>query len=474
MAQQITAKKLAKNMIVSVAAQAVTLLVSFILYLVVPRYVSEYTYSYWQMYMLYIAYVGVLHFGLLDGLVLRYGAYDYNELDRSRIRSQFMMLLSMLSCFGALLGVTSIFVFEGERRFVFLLVAVGIVTKNLATYNSYIFQITNRIERYAAVTIVQRGLYGLISVALLLGKVDYFVWYCVADIAGDLLGFALGVLFNRAQVYFGRGIPRREFMEETKANLSAGILLMLANWSSVLLIGSARMITEWRWGELVFGKVSFAFSLTNVFLTFVTAVSVVLFPSLKRLDREKLPEMYGNIRKAISLFMCFALVMFFPGSYIVEKWIPAYAVSLQYLAILVPIVVFSSKVNLLTNNYLKVYRKEKSMLLVNLVSVALGAGLFFASAYLFDDLNILLYSVVVAIVFNSVLSEIVVMKLIGKRFYFSIFLEVAMAAGFIAIAVLLPLWWGMLAYFFLFLVYCALHYKTIAALLRKFRARRAA
>ena len=54
------------------------------------------------------------------------------------------------------------------------------------------------------------------------------------------------------------------------------------------------------------------------------------------------------------------------------------------------------------------------------------------------------------------------MKLIGKRFYLSIFLEVAMAAGFIAIAVLLPLWWGMLAYFLLFLVYCALHYKTIA------------
>ena len=63
-----------------------------------------------------------------------------------------------------------------------------------------------------------------------------------------------------------------------------------------------------------------------------------------------------------------------PGQLYREKWIPAYAVSLQYLAILVPIVVFSSKVNLLTNNYLKVYRKEKSMLLVNLVSVALGRG----------------------------------------------------------------------------------------------------
>ena len=87
MAQQITAKKLAKNMAVSIAAQAVSVLVSFVMSLVVPSLVSEYTYAYWQMYMLYVGYVGVLHFGLLDGLVLRYGAYDYGELDKARIRS---------------------------------------------------------------------------------------------------------------------------------------------------------------------------------------------------------------------------------------------------------------------------------------------------------------------------------------------------------------------------------------------------
>lgn len=475
MGQQITAKKLAKNMAVSIAAQAVSLLVSFVMYLVVPSLVNEYTYAYWQMYMLYVSYVGVLHFGLLDGLVLRYGAYDYGELDKARIRSQFMLLLAMLSVFAVLLGVTSLFVFEGERRYVFLLVAVAIVTKNLATYNSYIFQITNRIERYAAVTIAQKGFFGLLSVLLLIFGVDNFVYYCLADIAGDLFGFALGVIFNRGQVYFGRTLKRADFLGETKSNLSAGFILLLANWSSVLLIGSARMITEWRWGELTFGKVSFAFSLANVFLTFVTAVSVVLFPSLKRLEEDKLPDMYAGIRRAISLLMFFVLLFFFPGRWIVENWIEKYAVSLEYLAILLPFVVFSSKVNLLTNNYLKVYRKEKAMLLVNVISVAVGAGLFALSAYVFDDLNLLLYCVVFTIMLNSVLSEAVVMRLIKRRFVLSILLEIVMAAAFIAIAVLLPLWWGMLAYFGVFVLYCIFNYKAIKSLAAKlFRRRRAA
>ena len=58
------------------------------------------------------------------------------------------------------------------------------------------------------------------------------------------------------------------------------MIWLLANWSALLLIGSARMNIEWRWGELVFGHVAFAFSRTNICMTFVTAVGIVLFTSL--------------------------------------------------------------------------------------------------------------------------------------------------------------------------------------------------
>lgn len=467
MGRQISTKKFAANVVVSVIAQIISLAVSFLLNLVIPKFIDEYAYSYWQMYVLYVGYVGVLHFGLLDGLVLRYGAYDYDELDRARIRSQFKFLLFTTAALALLMAAFSVIVLRDVDRTVFVLVAAGIVLKNLSTYNSYIFQITNRINQYAIVTIAQRATYGIMAVVLLLCRVGDFYWYCLADLCGDCVGIAIGVVFNRGGVYFGKSLALRGAAAEYGQNVGAGVILLLANWSSILLIGSARMITEWHWGELVFGKVSFAFSLTNVFLTFVTAVSVVLFPSLKRIEGDRLPQMYTDIRRLLSPLLFFAMLFFFPGRWIVEKWIPNYAVSLEYLAILLPIIIFSSKVSLLTNNYLKVYRKEKSMLAVNLFSVAVGFGLSALCAYVFDNLTALLCCVVGVIMLNSILSEIVVMRVIRVKIVLDFFYEAALTVGFILVASLLSLWWGFLAYLGLYIVYCLLNRKAIAGLMGK-------
>lgn len=467
MGKQISTKKFTSNIVLSIAAQVVSLAVSFIMGLIVPKYISDYSYAYWQMYVMYSGYVGVLHFGLLDGLVLRYGSYDYDELEKKRIRSQFQFLLVITSAVALCLGAVSIGFMQEQESIVFLLVAVSIILKNITTFNSDIFQITNRINRYVIVIIAQRVVYGLIVALLLIFRVDDFYWYCIADILGDCIGIIIGIAFNRGSLYLGKSISFKEAFSEFRLNLSSGIILMLANWSSMLLVGSARMIIEWHWGELVFGKVSFAFSLTNIFLTFVTAISVVLFPSLKRIEGEKLPQMYKAIRELISPLLFLALILYFPGSWIVEMWLPNYAVSLEYLAILLPIIIFSSKVSLLTNNYLKVYRKEKSMLIVNLISVAVGFGLFALCAYVFDHLIALLVCVVFVMMLNSVLSEIVVMRVIRVRIVKEFIYEAVLTVGFILIASYLDLLWGFLAYLGLYLVYCACNFKTIAALCKK-------
>jgi O-antigen/teichoic acid export membrane protein len=82
MPNQITGKSVAKNISLSVLVQAISLIVSFVLNLIVPKFIDEYQYSYWQTFLLYAQYVGILHFGLLDGIVLRYSQYDYDELDK--------------------------------------------------------------------------------------------------------------------------------------------------------------------------------------------------------------------------------------------------------------------------------------------------------------------------------------------------------------------------------------------------------
>ena len=148
MAQNITSKKFAKNVIYSILAQIISLAVSFVLTLIVPKFIDEYQYSYWQTYVLYVGYVGVLHFGLLDGLVLRYSKFDYEELDKPRLRSQFIILLIFTGIITIAAASISLSVLDYPDKIIFALVAVGIITKNIVTYSSYMFQITNRISKY--------------------------------------------------------------------------------------------------------------------------------------------------------------------------------------------------------------------------------------------------------------------------------------------------------------------------------------
>ncbi len=466
MAKSITGRKFAANVVMSIAAQIVSLAVSFVLTLVLPRFIDKIQYAYWQTYVLYVGYVGVLHFGLLDGLVLRYSKYDYEELDKARLRSQFATLLIFTSAVTVITGAVSLLALGGTNKLIFSLVAIGIVTKNLVTYSSYMLQITNRINKYVILTIVQRLTYGVVVSVLLILRVTDFFWYCLADLCGDAVGIVIGVSFNRG-LYLGKMIKPSEAFKEIKVNVASGIILMLANWSAMLMIGSAKMIIQWRWDEYTFSDVSFSFSVSNVFLVFVTAISVVLFPSLKRVDQSKLPEMYKSIRSALSPFLFFIMLLYFPGCWILDKWIPKYSESLIYLGILLPIIIYSSKVSLLTNNYLKVYRKEKYMLIVNAISIAVGIALFALCAYAFDRLIALIASVVFVIMLNSVLAEIFVSRIIRVNLVKHYIIEAVMTVAFILCASLLPRWWGCLAYFGAYAVYAAVNYKAIAALFKR-------
>ena len=139
MSEAITTKRFAKNVIFSIIAQIVSMAVSFILALIVPKFINEYQYSYWQMYVLYVGYVGVLHFGLLDGIVLRYSKYDYEELDKARLRSQFLILLIFTSAISAIGITVSLLALGAPHEIIFLLVCVGIVTKNIVISNKILY-----------------------------------------------------------------------------------------------------------------------------------------------------------------------------------------------------------------------------------------------------------------------------------------------------------------------------------------------
>ena len=114
-----------KNILASVSVQALSLLISLLSGFLIPKFIDEYQYAYREIYMLYSTYVGLLHFGLLDGLMLRYAAYDYEGLDKARIRSQFRILLASTGLLS-LLGIACACLFlSGVWQSIVIFLSIG-------------------------------------------------------------------------------------------------------------------------------------------------------------------------------------------------------------------------------------------------------------------------------------------------------------------------------------------------------------
>lgn len=440
-----TKKSIVEKIGISIIAQIISLFISFILNLIVPKYISTYSYSYWQTYLLYVSYVGLLQFGLLDGILLRYSQYDYYQLDKSILRSQYKILLGLNVLSALVFIIIAIILKQPVGSTILVLVGIGVITKNGFYYTLYIFQMTNRIKNYAILTIMQRLAYGVTAIILLIFRIDNFVWFCIADLIGDCVGIGVGIVTNK-DLYLGKFSEYNKTIQDLKINISAGIKLMIANWSATMIVGFAKTIIQWSWSVEIFGKISFSFSLTNLFLSFVTATAIVLFPTLKRMDESNLPQFYTEVRALVSPFLLAIMMLYFPGCWILTKWLPKYTDSLVYLGLLLPMILFSSRITLLTDNYMKAYRKEKKLLFINIFSIIIALIGFTFFALYQNSVDGLIVWVVISIMIRSIMSEYIVCQLIRKKFVKETVFEMLLAVIFMICARFFSLTDGLILY----------------------------
>ena len=61
----------------------------------VPKFLGIDDYAYVKIFTFYITYVGISHLGLIDGIYIKYGSFEYDELPREKIRGYAKVLLVM-------------------------------------------------------------------------------------------------------------------------------------------------------------------------------------------------------------------------------------------------------------------------------------------------------------------------------------------------------------------------------------------
>lgn len=455
------AVSLIKNFSYTLSSNLITFLISTLVVLIVPKLIGVESYGYWQLYIFYSSYVGFMHFGWNDGIYLRYGGLEYKNLNRGLFFSQFWMLFFFQLLLGILIFVFSmIFIADVDRQFILLMTALCMLIVNVRYMLVYILQGTNRIKEYAQITMMEKIFYCILTLLFLVLGIREFRLLVIADLLGKLAAliyaayFCKDIVFNKINIFYFN-------LKEAIKNISVGIKLMFANIASMFIIGVVRFGIERGWDIATFGKVSLTLSISNLMMTFINAVGIIMFPVLRRTNEDTLGEIYSTMRTFLMAPLLFLLIAYYPLKLILTTWLPQFTDSLVYLALLFPMCIYEGKMALLINTYLKTLRKEKLMLSINLISVLLSFVLTVIFILVFKSLNLTIFTIIVLLAFRSTVSEYFLSIILNIHVKKDIILEHSMAVIFIVTSWFLSLWIGAIVYILAYAVYLLIKRKDV-------------
>lgn len=444
----------------SFSSNMAAMLISLIINLVIPKLVSVEQYGYYQLYAFYITYVGVSYLGLCDGIYLRIGGQYYDKLDKPLYSAQFRLLgVFEVIVYGFIFAGALFFNTDANRHYVIGCVCVAGIGMCLRWFITFILQATARIKEYAIVTITERILYVAIAVPLVLAGYRGFRILVFTDVAAKYVSLALGIWYCRDMIS-ARPLSLKKVLPEVRENISSGFRFMLAQLSSVLIIGVVRFGVERQWDISTFSRVSVTLSVSNLVMTAINAVAVVIYPMLRRTNEERLPQFYRIIRVLLGTAAFFVLIFYYPVQRILSAWLPQYAESLRYAAILFPICVYESKMSMLVSSYYKTLRLEGLLMKCNMAALALSVVCTAVATLVLNSVTAAILSILVVLIFRCILCELVLTRKIRIEVTKDIVIELAMTVAFIVCNWFFG-FYGMLAYIVFYLGYLALKRRDI-------------
>ncbi|MDF0718810.1 hypothetical protein P0M11_02240 [Kaistella sp. PBT33-4] len=407
------------NYLFLISAQMFALLLNIVISLIFPKVMSMEDFGFWQLFLFFCSFAGFFHLGLNDGVYLRYGGKKYKIINKEILKGQFVMLLGLQLLFFIVLNLY-LFFFEADSakyHFVVLFSLVYMFVSNLASYSTSLLQSTNRLREFSYTTMLASVLLvAFFTVLLVLGCrsfgtfiLFYIITYSLVLIPSFYLireVLSVRIHFKNKVVYF----------KEFRKNISAGSKLMISSVAGMLIVGCGRFIIERKWGIVEFGKVSLAITVTTLFIFFIRQVGIVIFPLLKNGKYDMQKFFYIGSLRFLNVTL-YGFLLFYPAVFwLVHLWLPAYASNLLYFVALLPVCVYEGKMQILLSTYMKVLRKERLLMKVNIACMLLSLILCLVGAAL-DSVLFIMISMTFGIALRGYLME----RALEKAFLIKVF-----------------------------------------------------
>jgi O-antigen/teichoic acid export membrane protein len=328
----------------------------------VPRFVSVENYGVFKLFLLYGGYVGVLHFGSLDGALVRWA-----KQPETLVRSEFptVLVTTLAVCTLTVSVAFSVWMLRGPGTGLWT-IAVALVifaiASNAITAVQFAMQAERRFRSLSALSILQPGIF-LVGILLLKVQGPIVANHLLAlYVTSAILALIANLVGMRGRVEW-RWPSFASAARLSSVHIRSGIFILLSNLGLNLVLGLDRVFLSARFPLRDFAIYSFAASIFYSICLMIQAISKVVFPYVSQ--RTSSPEQRSSFlcaQRAVLAVWTIGLTAYFPAEWLVRELLPAYVGAIPVLRIALLGLGAAAIVQIVHCNYFRAYSGERKML----------------------------------------------------------------------------------------------------------------
>lgn len=349
--------KFARDLLMVIVSNFIVLLSSILTGFIIPRLLGVSEYGYYKIFSLYLGYVGLLHLGFVDGVLLRFAGKEYSILNKKKFRRYTAFFLEFQFFVAVVVSTLSLLVLPSTYKYIFFLLGIDIIAVNLTTYYQFISQSTMRFKELSII----KTLLALEKIILVLFLVGIQRLYCVSVNANIYVSglvlidivLLLWYIYTYRDITFGEKDSLNLCKKDIRDFFSNGIVLTLSYQTAQIIFLLDRQFVSAFFDTETYSVYSFAYSLIAMITTVVSAISLVLFPRLKQMDHKSLMQTYSKGLAVISIISLGAMIGYQPLCWFIKWYLPDYSVSVEYLKIIFPGLAISCCISIIMFTYFK-------------------------------------------------------------------------------------------------------------------------
>lgn len=339
---------LRKDLFKVFGSNVITLAVGIVSGLIIPSFLALDQYAYFKTFTLYLSYVGILHFGLADGLFIKYGGSYEDELEKSLLKGEHHFFLVFQFLITTLVLIISLFIDDK----ILLAFSISIIPFNLLTFYKFFYQAIGKFDIYSKILIFPPivMLTANLAVIFIFEIENYWVFIFIRLFAYFSIFLILEYNFYRLT----KSVEANIDLSEIKNIFNIGFFIMLGNLSSVMFYSIDRWFVKFSFASSDFAFYSFAISMMGMINIFINSITKVFYPYLAR---NKDNGILQRLKSYFVIIASFATGLYFVFAFIVNNFIPKHIPALNIIAI-----IFAGFPALITIKalYINLYKVRKS------------------------------------------------------------------------------------------------------------------